>query len=359
MAKRKYLFYTRSLAGGGGAERVWALLASHFASQGDEVILAVDGAGDDATPLNPAVRLEILKPGNRANIAGLARLLRHFKPDVALSALSGNATKLALAKVVSGSRVPLVVSFHGFQEYRTGKLSAAAYYGMPILTKLCSRIVCVSETLKTVMIDRWGAEAGKTVRIYNPVPLPPTEVDAGSLAARPPAVVTVGRLSREKGFGDLIEAFARVATHHATLTIAGEGPERGALEALIREHDLGWKVNLVGYTDPAPLYAKSRLCVIPSRTEAFGMVAVEALGAGLPVVATACAGPREILQGDTFGKIVPIGDTRSMAHAIDAALADPGDPAPRIARAKLFSSEAGFAAWQALLDEIVRERRGG
>ena len=89
------------------------------------------------------------------------------------------------------------------------------------------------------------------------------------------------------------------------------------------------------------------------------MVAVEALGAGLPVVATACAGPREILQGDTFGKIVPIGDTRSMAHAIDAALADPGDPTPRIARARLFSSEAGFAAWQALLDEIVREHRGG
>lgn len=355
MAKRKFLFYTRSLAGGGGAERVWALLASHFATLGDEVVLAVDGAGDDATPLDPAVRVEILKPGNRANIAGLARLLRRFKPDVALSALSGNATKLALAKVISGSRVPLVVSFHGFEEYRTGRLSAAAYYGMPVLTKLCSRIVCVSETLKMVMIDRWGAEADKTVRIYNPVPIVETGIDADSLAARPPAIVAVGRLSREKGFDDLITAFARVTTHHATLTIAGEGPERAALEALIREHDLGWKVNLTGYTDPAPLYARSRLCVIPSRTEAFGMVAVEALAAGLPVVATACAGPREILAGDSFGKIVPIGDTRAMARAIDAALADPGDPAPRIARARLFSSDAGFAAWGNLLDEIIRK----
>ena len=356
MAKRKFLFYTRSLAGGGGAERVWALLASHFAAEGNEVILAVDGAGDDATPLDPAVRVEILKPGNRAHVAGLARLLRQFKPDVALSALSGNATKLALAKVLSGSRVPLVVSFHGFEEYKTGKLSAAAYYGMPVLTKLCSRIVCVSETLKAVMVDRWGAEANKTVRIYNPVPIVETDIDAESLAARPPGIVAVGRLSREKGFDDLISAFARVATHHATLTIAGEGPERGALEALIREHDLDWRVQLVGYTDPAPLYAKARLCVIPSRTEAFGMVAVEALAAGLPVVATATAGPREILAGDSFGKIVPIGDTRAMARAIDAALADPGDPGPRIARARLFSSDAGFAAWENLLDEILLKR---
>ncbi|WEK48724.1 MAG: glycosyltransferase [Candidatus Kaistia colombiensis] len=356
MAKRKYLFYTRSLAGGGGAERVWALLASYFAAEGNEVILAVDGAGDGAAPLDSAVRVEVLRPGNRAGVADLARLLRSFAPDVALSALSGNATKLALAKILARSSVPLVVSFHGFEEYKTGKLSAAAYYGMPILTRLCSRIVCVSETLKTVMVDRWGAEASKTVRIYNPVPLPDVAIDAVSLAARPPGIVAVGRLSREKGFDDLITAFAHVATHHATLTIAGEGPERPALEARIRELDLGWKVHLVGYTDPAPLYGKARLCVIPSRTEAFGMVAVEALGAGLPVVATACAGPREILLGDQFGKIVPIGDTRAMAHAIDAALADPGDPAPRIARARLFSSDAGFAAWESLLDEIIRKR---
>ncbi|MCX5577122.1 glycosyltransferase [Kaistia terrae] len=355
MAKRKFLFYTRSLAGGGGAERVWALLASHFASQGDEVILAVDGSGDDTTPLDPAVRVEILRPGNRANVLDLARLLRRLKPDVALSALSGSATKLALAKVISGSRVPLVVSFHGFEEYRTGKLSAAAYYGMPVLTKLCSRIVCVSETLKMVMIDRWGAEAGKTVRIYNPVPITETDINAASLTARPPSIVAVGRLSREKGFDDLITAFALVATHHATLTIAGEGPERGALETLIRENKLEERVQLVGYTDPGPLYAQARLCVIPSRTEAFGMVAVEALAAGLPVVATACAGPREILAGDRFGKIVPIGDTQAMARAIDATLADPGDPAPRIGRAKLFSSDAGFAAWQSLLDDIVRK----
>jgi glycosyltransferase involved in cell wall biosynthesis len=356
MAKRKYLFYTRSLSGGGGAERVWALLASHFASHGDDVILAVDGAGDQAGPIHPAVRVEVLPHGNRASITALAALLRSFRPDVALSALSGNATKLALARLWARSSVPLVVSFHGFEEYRTGKLSAAAYYGMPILTRRCSRIVCVSDTLRTVMIDRWGAEADKTVRIYNPVPLAPADIDAARLAARPPAIVAVGRLSREKGFDNLIRAFARVTHRDATLTIAGEGPERAALEALADAEGVAGRVRFAGFTDPAPLYARARLCAMPSRTEAFGMVAVEALAAGLPVVSTRCAGPREILDGGRFGTLVPVGDAEAMARAIDEALDNPGDPAPRIARAQNFSSEAGFAAWAALLDGILRKR---
>lgn len=124
----------------------------------------------------------------------------------------------------------------------------------------------------------------------------------------------------------------------------------------IGELGLGWKVQLIGFTvDPAPLYAQARLCVIPSRTEAFGMVAVEALAAGLPVVATACAGPREIPGRRSLGQDRADRRYRSMAHAMDAALADPGDPAPRIARAKLFSSDAGFAAWRTLLDDIIRK----
>lgn len=355
MAKRKDLFYTRSLAGGGGAERVWASLASHFAASGDEVVLAVDGAGDQAGPIHPAVNVEILPPGNRAQIAALAALIRRFQPDVALSALSANATKLALARLWARSAVPLVVSFHGFEEYRTGKLSAAAYYGMPILTKSCSRIVCVSDTLRTVMIDRWGAEADKTVRIYNPVPLLPADIDAASLAARPPEIIAVGRLSREKGFDDLIRAVARVTRRDATLTIAGEGPERAALEALAGAEGVAGRVRFAGFTDPAPLYARARLCAIPSRTEAFGMVAVEALAAGLPVVSTRCAGPREILDSGRYGTLVPVGDAGAMARAIDGALDNPGDPAPRIARAQHFSSEAGFAAWATLLDEVVRK----
>lgn len=352
MANRKYLLYTRSLAGDAGAGPAAVRLASHLAASGNEVILAADEIGDPSSPIDPAVTVEGPPSGHSASILELARLLRGFRPDVALSAGAASATRLALAKLAARSRVPLVVSFHSFEEYRTGRLGAAAYYGMPILTRFCSRIVCASDTLRTVMIDRWSAEAGKTVRIYDPVALPDGDVDATGLAARPAAIVAMGRLSREKGFDVLIEAFARVTNRDATLTIAGEGPERAALEAQIGSLGLAGRVHLPAFMEPAQLCVRARLCVIPSRTEPFGTVAVEALAAGLPIVATRCAGPREILDGGAFGTLVPVGDAGAMALAIDAALAEPGDPAPRIARARRFSSEASFAAWDRLLDDI-------
>ncbi|MCX5495982.1 glycosyltransferase [Kaistia dalseonensis] len=355
MQKRKYLFYTRSLSGG-GAEPIWALLASLFAERGDEVVLAIDEEGDGSALLSPLVRLEILGTGNARSTLAAARLLRSFKPDATLTAITGNAVKLAAAKLLVGSRTSLIISFHGFLEYKTGMLSAAGHYGLPLLSRLASRIVCVSDGLTRTMIERWGADPARTVRIYNPVPAQQPVADAQALLARRPIVVALGRLSGDKGFDLLITAFGAVSTPGARLIIAGKGAEHDRLQAQIDRLGLADRIELAGFVDPATLYGMARLCVIASRSEAFGLVAVEALSAGLPLVVTDCDGPREIVDGGHFGTIVPIGDTAAMTRAIDAALAMPGDPAPRIERARIFSVEAGFNAWADLLDEVLAQR---
>jgi len=352
VAKRKYLFYTRSLSGG-GAEPVWALLASLFAERGDEVVLALDERGEALVDLSPKLRIEIVGRGASEGTRALARLLREMQPDAALSAIAGNALKLAAAKLLARSPAALVISVHGLLEHRTGKLSAAALHGMPLLGRLASRIVCVSDGLRREMIERWHAPADRTLRIYNPVlPQRPVE-NLEALAARPPHVVALGRLSPDKGFDVLIDAFVKVTVKDASLSIAGRGADHDALQARIEARGLSDRVRLVGFVRPASLYGVARLCVIPSRSEAFGLVAAEALSAGLPVVATNCDGPREILDDGRYGRIVPVGDADALAAAIDAALADPGEPAPRIERAKAFSVETGFRAWSDLLDEIV------
>src|SRR5206468_1321948 len=105
-----------SLSGGGGAERVWALLASFFARRGDDVLLVLDEDGDRAS-LDPRVRVETVG-GGLAGVPKLAGILRREQPDVAASAVSGNGTKLILAKILSVSRTPLVMSFHGFEEFK-------------------------------------------------------------------------------------------------------------------------------------------------------------------------------------------------------------------------------------------------
>lgn len=356
MAYLRILLHIRA-SGGGGAERVFAALANEFAARGHEVTLAVDLA-IDADQLLPAVELVDLGPGHVRGVLRLARLIRRGRYDVLMSGVAVSNVKMTLAKVLSLQRVPLILSYHGFREYLTGRISAVAYYGLWALRPFADRFVCVSRALSQSLVDIWKAPAERTVCLYNPVALPAARVTAEDIAARPPVIGAVGRLSPEKGMDLLLEALARVKTPGASLSIGGDGPERRRLEAMIAELGLIGRVRLFGAINgPDLVFGAARVAVIPSRTEAFGMTTVEALAYGLPVVACDCDGPREILDDGRFGTLVPIDDADALAAAIDAALTAPADPAPGLARADEFSLQRGVDAWEALLVDVVAERR--
>ncbi|MEZ5841562.1 MAG: glycosyltransferase [Hyphomicrobiales bacterium] len=350
---RKLLFYTHGLIDG-GAERVWALIASRLAAAGDEVIFAVDRAAEGNGPdLDPAVRLVVLGGGHGTHVTRLAALMRQERPEAALSAAGGSNFKLALARLLapfSGTR--LIPSYHGFEDWKTGFLGNLTYRLLPTIARLSARVVAVSDALAKALVEEWGAPADKVVRIYNPVETAAAAPTAADLASRPPVVLGVGRLSAEKDFAALVKAFAEVRTPGAELILLGDGPERGAIEAEIERLGLHGRVRLAGYQkELSPFYASARCLALASRTESFGNVVVEALSHGLPVVSTATAGPTEILDHGRHGRLVAVGDTPSRARAIEAALADPGDPAPRAARAAEFSARAGVAAYSRLIDE--------
>jgi glycosyltransferase involved in cell wall biosynthesis len=157
---------------------------------------------------------------------------------------------------------------------------------------------------------------------------------------------------------DLLHAMTKLPKS-VSLTIAGEGPERSRLEAAIAQLGLGGRVNLVGYvTDLSPVYRSAKTLALPSHTEAFGNVVVEAMGFGLPTVATDCGGPREILKGGEFGRLVPVGDADEMAAALIRALKEPGDPARWRARAEEFSVDRILGEFVSLLDSIGADRVG-
>lgn len=352
------LLTTRAL-GDGGAERVWTTIARRFAERGDRVTLAVDsgepheGLGDDTNP-----RLLVLGRSHLTGTINLARALRTIRPDVALAAVSASCVKLATAACLARSDTPLVLSYHGFEEWRTGRLAAAAYYGMPFVNRTADRIVAVSDGLRHQLIEDWGAEPAKTIRIYNPVSmdLARAAATATDLDARAPLILAVGRLSREKGMIDLLDAFARVRRSDARLIIGGDGPERANLEARAAELKITDRVAFPGRIDPTAYYPLARVVAVPSRTEAFGLVLVEALAHGLPIVATTCHGPNEILDQGRYGTLVPIGDADAMARGLEQALENPGPTGERITRAATFSMEAGFAEWGRLVDGLATER---
>lgn len=142
-------------------------------------------------------------------------------------------------------------------------------------------------------------------------------------SGQPPVVLAAGRLTAQKDFPTLIRAFANVRHRHpAHLVILGEGRERPALEALVRQLGVGADVSLPGFVDnPHAYMANAAVFVLSSRWEGLPTVLIEALASGTRVVATDCpSGPREILAGGTHGALVPVGDTPAIAAAIAAAL---------------------------------------
>jgi glycosyltransferase involved in cell wall biosynthesis len=224
---------------------------------------------------------------------------------------------------------------------------------MPFWVRLADRFVGVSDGVVRALVDRWHAPAARTQRIYNPVPLIPAAT-AGEIAARSLVVGAVGRLSREKGMDVLIDAFARLKTPDVRLVIGGDGPERQRLVEQAANLGVGERVEFLGrVASAAEVYGLARVAAVPSRTEAFGMTTVEALSAGLQVVATDCEGSREILSGG-FGELVPIENAAALAAALDRVLELPPNPAPGVARALEFSAEAGIDQWERLFAGLAR-----
>ncbi len=359
MDRRKIFLYTHGLTGG-GAERVWALLASGFARRGHDVTLITDFVADQNDGfVDHSVRRIVLGGGHAVSVLRLARLLASERPDISISALSVSNIKHAAAACFAGRLSRAVLSFHGYSETEPQLLSRLGYIATAVLSRATAASVCVSEGLRNYVVGRWHGDARKARRIYNPVdpgPNKPASSEA-ELLARGPVALAAGRMVDYKGFPALIRAFAKVQPATARLVILGEGEDRPRIEAEIARLGLGDRVTLAGYVrEPWDYYRRASCFVLPSDSEPFGLVVVEALGNGLPVVSTDCDGPREILANGAHGSVVPRGNEDALAAALSRALAAPGDPLPRVERARYFSLERGLDEYEALIADVIKPR---
>ncbi len=345
--KLALLFYLPSL-GGGGAERLLALLATALARRGHRIVLAVDvDAPENAGLLDPAVEVVRLGANHARATLALARLLRARKPDASLSALAGANAKHFIAAALALRLHRAAQSFHGFAEGEPKRLAQLGFALLPLSSRVFARTIAVSDALRAQLLARFRADPERTLRIHNGF-LPPT----ASPARRdgPPTILACGRLSPDKNYPLLLQAVARMRRADARLVILGEGPERARIEGEVERLGLRGRVSMPGYRDPAPFYAAASCFAITSTREAFGLVVAEALACGLPVVTTASGGPPEVLGG--LGAVVPF-DPASLAQALDAALEDRGDPEPRRARARTFSMDRCADAYEALFRDIA------
>lgn len=162
-----------------------------------------------------------------------------------------------------------------------------------------------------------------------PVTVIPNGVDRFPEREDPPRggarLLFVGRLVAQKNVALLLHAFAAMTRKEAQLEIAGDGPLRSSLEALARELQLEGRVIFRGWLDRSEMpetYRNATLLVLPSHYEGMSNAVLEAMSAGLPVVATAVEGIGELIEDGLTGLIAPPGDAAALTRAMDRLLED-------------------------------------
>nr|WP_281259300.1 glycosyltransferase [Salinigranum rubrum] len=167
-----------------------------------------------------------------------------------------------------------------------------------------------------------------------------------------PIIISVGRLVPKKDYPTLLQAFRQLRENTAaTLVIIGDGRSRPDLEALADELGINDYVVFAGeLQNPFPYMSQSSVFALPSATEAFGNVIVEAMACGCPVVATrSSTGPVKILNNGEYGRLTPVGDANAMAEALRAELAAPTSKSALQARAMDFSIDAVLPLFEKLI----------
>lgn len=175
------------------------------------------------------------------------------------------------------------------------------------------------------------------------------------LGPHEPALAMVARMYREKGHREILRVMRTVVRFHpdARLVLAGDGPERGACEALARELGVQDAVRFLGARrDVARVLAASDVLVVPSQSEGLGRAAIEANLVGLPVVAFDTGGLREVIAHPEDGVLVPEGDLEAFARAVCGLLQQPTLHDRRLMRARAERAARRFG-----IDAHVRHLR--
>jgi glycosyltransferase involved in cell wall biosynthesis len=268
----------------------------------------------------------------RARIRDLAVVLHEEQIDVVydrtyhMTLIAAGATRRRLTPRVS------VIVTDPRQDFDTNRerFRHAKLWLLQRAYRSAYRVVSVSEGVRQAAIDFYGLSASQVVTLHNffdveqierlmNEPLPPAE-------AKQPGgfeIVAAGRLHPQKGFGYLLEAVRELVQQRGHqqvhLRILGTGPQEGELRSYVARHGLTPQVSLAGFCqNPLPYFRQADLFCLSSLYEGMPNALVEAMLCRVPVLATDCpSGPREILAGGQFGRLVPPASAAALADAID------------------------------------------
>lgn len=288
----------------------------------------------------------------------LSRVLREIRPDVTVSMFCNDATFLPSIK--DGSRKVLEIHFSRFKRLQ---------YDRKGLWRLADVWRNRNEADVVARFDRFVVLTHEDSRYWGKLSNIAVIPNAQTFASDAPApleaktVVAVGRLTYQKGFDLLLQAWAEVCRRVSgwQLAIVGDGELRSALSAQAESLGLAGCVTFVpAMKDVVAVYRDASVLAMSSRYEGFGMVLLEAQTVGLPVVSFACkCGPSEIVNDGVDGYLVAPGDVDAMADRLVRLMQDGAlrrrMGAHAFANAARFSTDAVMKQWMALFDSLKKD----
>ncbi len=219
--------------------------------------------------------------------------------------------------------VPYVISLRGGDVPGTEpSLNGVHAILRPLRRELYRSAAAVTANSEGLRQRSQAADPLPVLVIPNGVEQLPPDIKPADAAAR---ILFVGRLVDQKNVAMLLRALAAMSRRDATLEIVGDGPLRATLETLATELQIRERVQFSGWLDRSEvptIYRRSTLLALPSRYEGMSNVVLEAMAAGLPVIATAVEGIGELIQDDHTGIVVPNNDASALAQAMDRLLDD-------------------------------------
>jgi len=359
----------------GGVERIALRLVRRWRESGVDAPLFL-GRADGAMARDVGADLDFVSPRRRWPgiahwetiwmIATLPRVVRSLRPDILFCAGNTYAVVAVMLKLILGRDCPPIIA-----KISNNLDRADASWLYRVFYRIWLRI-------QGLAIDHFvGMEKPMRAEIVQCVGVSPARVaiipdpalsEGHILSLREPAsdrpggpgrrFVTIARLAAQKNLALMLRGFARGSAPDDTLTLFGDGPERGALEGLAALLGIGDRVDFRGYvTNPAGLLSGYDTLLLSSHYEGVPAVILEGLAANIGIVATDCSRSMgALLQHGALGTLVPVGDEAGFAAAIAAAQPRTQDARRTLHQARRFTIEYGADHYIRVMHSVLRRR---
>lgn len=369
------------------AKNFLAAYAGHFRALGWRVDVAANGViGDEALrngfdnvyelPLSRSIfDLKAMVKGERA----LAEVLRS-EPDIvhAHTPIASFIARVAVRQMPADRRPKIAYTAHGFHFHNDGRFLTNTLFRTAerVAGRWTDRLIVINDE------DFKSAQSYRIVPRSRLVRMPGIGIDTDNylrsridpielvharqaleVGADAPLFVVVGELNRNKRCADVIVALSLMRRTDVHLVFAGDGPDHARLQSRAIDLGLADRVSFAGFVDDVrPLVADATAVVLASKREGLARSIMEALALEVPVVASTARGNRELV-GDDGGIVVPIGNVRAMAEAMDWLIDHPTERrqmgvAGRSRMVAEYDLTITFAKHEQLYRELLAERDG-